>query len=69
MNNYSPSNSLASNLFKLNVFKPEANKVDYEQTLEGWWAFLTEVPTTRAFGNEKQDAFRNLIILQHRSNE
>lgn len=63
------SGGLASNLFKVGVSKPEPNKIDYEQTLEGWWAYLTETPTTRAFGKEKQDSFRNLIILLHRSNE
>lgn len=61
--------NLASELFKVEVSKPEVNKIDYYQDNEGWWAFLTETPTTQAFGKEKQDSFRNLIILLHRSSE
>ena len=61
--------NLASELFKVEVSKPEVNKIDYYQDGDGWWAFLTETPTTKAFGKEKQDSFRNLIILLHRSNE
>ena len=60
-------------LFKqpYSVSKPEVNKIDYIESAEdgGWWAYLTECPTTRAFGKTKQDSFRNLIVLLHRCNE
>lgn len=62
-------NNLASSLFKVEVSKPEVNKIDYYQDNEGWWAFLTETPTTKAFGKEKQDAFRNLIVELSRCRE
>lgn len=61
--------NLASELFKVEVSKPEVNKIDYYQDGGGWWAFLTETPTTKAFGKEKQDSFRNLIVELSRCRE
>lgn len=55
-------------LFKqpVSVSRPEINKIEYEEIQEGCWAYLSECPTTRAFGETKQSAFRNLIVLLHR---
>ncbi len=63
--------TLTQNLFKLPISEPEVNKIDYKESPEegGWWAFLSEIPTTKAFGKGKQDAFRNLIVLLSRIRE
>jgi hypothetical protein len=55
--------NLAEKLFKNPISEPERNKIEYTQDKAGRWAYLTECPTLRAFGIDKQKAYHNLIVL------
>ena len=47
------------------VNQPNQNTILYEEVDEGVWAYIKEIPTTRAFGKTREESFVNLINLLH----
>jgi predicted RNase H-like HicB family nuclease len=45
------------------VYEPEENTILYEAVEGGFWAYIKEIPTTRAFGKTEDDACLNLLTL------
>ena len=45
------------------VYEPEENTILYEAAEGGVWAYIKEIPTTRAFGETEDDACLNLLTL------
>jgi hypothetical protein len=50
------------------VNQPNQNTILYEEVDEvdeGVWAYIKEIPTTRAFGKTRKESFVNLMNLLH----